>query len=752
MFDLLKINIVSLAIITNLIIGFLAVRGKFSNPVNRFLGIFSLVFAIWAGTLYLYENPFIFDSLFWIKATYSVVVFGIIGCMFYFAYIFPDGKTYPPLQGQVGFLSLAILIEYILLFTDKFVRGVSLKTFGPATDLGSFYLGFIIYCSIFGFWGLIVLIKKYKSSIGLVKSQLKFLFMGLFLFVLTTILLDSILPLLYGDTRYFSISSVGSLFFVGCTAYSIIMHRLLDIRLITGRIVVNTLLISFLVSLMEAGAVSYWLITKTPIRPGVLLVVIVVALIIVLIYDKLNKLASNIASRFLFQSVYDYQKTLLDATLGLSKYLDVSKLAKVVTNSLEQAMRSDRAVILVRDFNTNYYKIETSYGFEERDCLNLVYNISVVSYLEGSGEIVILEEINHIISETENEVEKTALEKLRSQMKDSQVSVIIPILKNGVMISVILLGDKISKDAYSVQDVDLLKTIATQSAVAFENARLYKEVTSFNEELKLKIQDATSNLQKVNLRLKQLDKLKDDFVSMASHELRTPMTAIKSYIWMALSHSDIPLSLKLKNYLTKILVSTERLIHLVNDMLNISRIESGKVEVKPEIFSIKELVKEVIEEVNLKAKEKNITLGILDSSQVPQVFADPEKIMQVVLNLVGNSLKFTPNGGKISISFFSDGEMLDVSISDNGVGIAKDDLSKLFTKFGRLDNSYIAAATSGGTGLGLYICKSLIELSKGKIWVESDGVGRGATFKFSIPIASEKVIENVDSFSNLRYI
>lgn len=229
--------------------------------------------------------------------------------------------------------------------------------------------------------------------------------------------------------------------------------------------------------------------------------------------------------------------------------------------------------------------------------------------------------------------------------------------------------------------------------------------------------------------------LKDNFVSVVAHELRTPITAIRSYAWMALHKSDQPLSEKLEKYLIRIFISSERLINLVNDMLNISRIESGKIEMQLESVDMISILKDAIDEVySSKSREKQINILLLEQA-LPKALADPEKLREVLLNVLGNAVKFSPNGGKVTISFFTDGQLIEVSIKDEGPGISREDLSKLFKKFGRLDNSYTAAATSEGTGLGLYISKSLMEKMNGKIWAASEGIGQGATFVLSLPIA-----------------
>ena len=132
--------------------------------------------------------------------------------------------------------------------------------------------------------------------------------------------------------------------------------------------------------------------------------------------------------------------------------------------------------------------------------------------------------------------------------------------------------------------------------------------------------------------------------------------------------------------------------------------------------------------------------------KIPKAFADPDKLRQVLLNLVGNSLKFTPIDGKITFDFFTDGKVVEVSVKDSGVGISKEDQSKLFHKFSRLDSSYTAISTSGGTGLGLFISKSLIELMHGKIWASSEGIGKGTTMTISLPVASPDIIAHPENY------
>ncbi len=311
---------------------------------------------------------------------------------------------------------------------------------------------------------------------------------------------------------------------------------------------------------------------------------------------------------------------------------------------------------------------------------------------------------------------------------------IYPLVSKQKVVGVIYYCTLVDKARLSKFEFDVMDEFSREVSRVLDNISLYQ-----------KLRETSYELTQAYAKLQQLDKLKDDFVSIASHELRTPMTAIRSYVWMALNRPDITLSEKMKKYLSRTLISTERLINLVNDMLNVSRIESGSVEINPTAFDIPKLVQDVFDEVSPKAQEKNIHL-LLNKAKSPPIFADTDKVHQILLNLIGNALKFTPTDGTISVSFFGDGINLETLVKDTGVGINKADMSKLFQKFERLDNSYVAAATTGGTGLGLYICRILLEKMGGKIWAESEGLGKGTTFAFSLPIASQQILSNPQKY------
>ncbi|MDO8515396.1 MAG: GAF domain-containing sensor histidine kinase [bacterium] len=273
-------------------------------------------------------------------------------------------------------------------------------------------------------------------------------------------------------------------------------------------------------------------------------------------------------------------------------------------------------------------------------------------------------------------------------------------------------------------------------------------ITGFTEIVGLAVQNSKlySALDKANTRLKELDKKKDEFVSVASHELRTPMTAIRSYLWLALAGKGGELTEKQKYYLDRSYNSTVRLIKLVNDMLNVSRIESGRLSLEMTETDIKKLVEDSVAEVKPKADELGINIILkYDGEKLPNIQADVDKVKEVVINLVGNSLKFTPRGGNIIVWSEVKDNMVITHVADTGQGLEPDDLPKLFQKFSLMAGSYVTNQNAAqGTGLGLYICREILKIQDGEIWVESEGRGKGATFSFSLKIANGLPVANKD--------
>lgn len=231
---------------------------------------------------------------------------------------------------------------------------------------------------------------------------------------------------------------------------------------------------------------------------------------------------------------------------------------------------------------------------------------------------------------------------------------------------------------------------------------------------------------------RNIDTMKNEFISLASHQLRTPLAAIKWYSKMLLSGDAGKLLPEQTQYVDSIYSSTEHMIALVNSLLNITRIESGRIMVEPTPTDIKNLVTEVINEVKIRYMDKKQTFTVHLDDAIPAINLDPRLIRQVYVNLLTNAAKYTPEKGEIVIRVSKNEKDVVSEIRDNGFGIPESEKDKVFGKFYRGKN--MINGDNKGTGLGLYLAKAIVELSHGKIWYESKE-GKGTTFWLSIPLA-----------------
>ena len=240
-------------------------------------------------------------------------------------------------------------------------------------------------------------------------------------------------------------------------------------------------------------------------------------------------------------------------------------------------------------------------------------------------------------------------------------------------------------------------------------------------------------LEKAYDELRRLDEAKSEFISIASHQLKTPLTTIKGYISMVLEGTYGKVGSSMRKPIEGVFQSNERLIHLVNNLLDLSRLEAGRIKMNNGKVQIEEIIQSVSEELRIKADEKKLKLSFKKSAKkLPMITADTEKIRSVITNLIDNAIRYTEQGSITIVSSLKDAKTIHIEIQDTGAGMEKDEMRELFKSFSRggAGNTF----WTEGTGLGLYVAKQFVDMHKGKIWAESPGKGKGSTFFIEIPV------------------
>jgi signal transduction histidine kinase len=288
----------------------------------------------------------------------------------------------------------------------------------------------------------------------------------------------------------------------------------------------------------------------------------------------------------------------------------------------------------------------------------------------------------------------------------------VPLVRETQIIGALIVGRK-SPGSFPRKTVDLLRTFASQSALAIHNARLFRE------------------LEIVNDRLRELDKMKSQFVANVSHELRTPLSAIEGLADNMLHGITGELNPKQVDYVTEVKASADRLARLIDDILDLSTIERGGVELRPASLSVAALVQDVVGGLRTMAHEKQIALEIAPIAMNLSAWADRDKIAQVLTNLIGNAVKFSPQHSKVTVGAHQNGgQWLEISVADTGPGIAPEERGNIFDEFYQVTRR--GKEKTKGVGLGLAISKKLIDMHGGKLWMESEA-GKGSVFYFTLP-------------------
>ena len=433
---------------------------------------------------------------------------------------------------------------------------------------------------------------------------------------------------------------------------------------------------------------------------------------------ELNRAQEELDKRF--SSLDALQKT----SRLISTTLEEDEIFHRLNQSLMTALDFERNLILIYDTKKELVP-KVHLGFSKNDILFSVSNLQKDFNLTSA-----LKEGHTFSSATSPTQRKEAINSIFV----TEHFVLAPILTQAGMVGIVFVGNRSNANPITEGDEELISILSNQIGQSLDNARLFEEVFKARHLLEQKVNERTKELAAALKKVENISKTKSDFISAVSHELRTPLTSIKGYAAILIAGKLGEVPDKVKERLIKINHHSDNLVKLINDLLDISRIESGKTALNLSMCSISNIVENIHDLLIPQMKEKNINWIVKIDPNTPETIVDKSQLERVFINLVGNAVKFTPEEGTISIVATRNNDIITVEVSDTGIGIKEEDAARLFDEFYRVDNTINQNVK--GTGLGLALAKKIVEAHEGTMWITSK-LNEGTTFSFTLPVKTQ---------------
>jgi signal transduction histidine kinase len=410
---------------------------------------------------------------------------------------------------------------------------------------------------------------------------------------------------------------------------------------------------------------------------------------------------------------YGYHKVLRESMYAISTVLDLDELLEHIINNMRRALdvESVRLYLLTDD---GEYSLRQGLPAQGNVSPNRALAGEVVLWIERTGKIVIREEF---------EAKDREMSAVVASLRDICAAVAVPLSHSGRLLGVLTLSGKISGEPFTSLDLDLLEVLARPAAVAIENAVLY-------DKMEEKVRERTRELDEAKKSAEAANKAKSEFLTNITHELRTPLNSIIGFSEVMRNGTTGPVTEDQQAYLKDIWESGRHLLRIINNLLDLSKIEAGMMELDLDEFYLKELLEGSLALFRERAQRRRITLTAEIGDDIDLVTADKTKVKQVALNLLANAVKFTADGGSVGISAFRNAAGVQIDVWDTGIGMSPSDCGRLFQPFLQLDNTLTKKYE--GTGLGLHLSRKIVELHGGRIWVESE-LDQGSRFSFTLP-------------------
>ncbi len=516
-------------------------------------------------------------------------------------------------------------------------------------------------------------------------------------------------------------------------AYAVITHRLPDIRHAIRRMMSYLLITLITFGIYLAGIVTLQSLFQTVPGYNPILAGAAMALILVIVSQSLLRLVQRVVNWLIFGTGYESSQILSAYGLSVSNILDLERLATVAIDLIHKTLGSQRGSLFIvhhtlEPNNDEVFILQGVKGAKEKvpPPIKLAGNSPVTHFLQQEHRPLTQYDIDlrsrfHDTSEAE-----------RAWFSDLGMDVYVPIHAKDVWIGLLALGPKVSGDRYFKADRTLLTTLADQTAVALENARLVEDLKNLN----IDIERAYSDLDWANRRMQELDKLKSAFIGVITHELRTPFANTMFSLEVLERHGRKYLPAELQTQLEQVEAGAKTSKQMIDNLVTFATFLSKQGELRPTRLDFSQVIREGLFPLKSLAEVVGLTVHVEIAEELPTVYGDQEHLADTIYHLIHNAIKFTGAGGEVWVKCQSSDNNISFEVEDTGVGVPADMLPTLWEGFTQMADPLLRGVE--GLGLGLALVKYVVTAHNGEVWAHSEE-GVGSTFGFSIPLENAEI-------------
>jgi signal transduction histidine kinase len=699
----------------------------FGDRKNRsrisFLGV-SIFVSVWIITN-------VFFSIGFGQYDYLVVLISYLSALLTVVQIFAfclDLVRKKPTKGPLlGLIVVGYVAAFVSVIPGVVARGVvdgKIQTQSPAFGIYAVVLVSYIIASC------VILLVKQRQASGATKQRIKFVLRGIVVAGIIGVFFNLFLPFL-NVYEFTELGPAGAVALVTAVAYSIIKFSLFDIRLA----IVRT--IAYGISLLTL-AVFYFVIIYVifgsffgrnmsalqAILSGIL------AFGLGSLFPAVKHFFDQVTNKVFYKDSYNAEDFIARLTKRLSVITSLDVLLRYSSSEISSTLKASFGAFYIHQVGKPVVFVAT-----DKTKKLPAQDIEMLGkyVIDNHQQIIITDNLG---PETSRDIKR---------MLDSyHIALVLPITKDSIIAGYLFLGDHLSS-RYSTSDTQTLMTIADELSIALQNASAIQEIRALNESLQHRVDVATKELRSSNAMLRHLDKTKDDFISMASHQLRTPLTSIKGYISMVREGDVGKITKSQDQLLGEAFTSSERMVHLINDFLSVSRMQTGKFQIDKRLVNLAKVVDQELDSLATTAESRKLAFIYKAPKNFPILTLDEDKMRQVIMNFSDNAIYYSPEGAKIKVKLVANTKDVTFSITDTGIGVPRAEQSQLFSKFYRASNA--RKQRPDGTGVGLYLAKTVIEAHGGQVIFESVE-NRGSTFGFKLPIEQLRARGDADNLDN----